>query len=56
MDDVGGFPHREGIEARFEIFVARNKEVPGVKFIASAVSYVRDQMGLSAGDFIYEMC
>lgn len=56
MDGVGGFPQREGIEARFEIFVARNKEVPGVRFIDAAVSYVRDQLGLSAGDFIYEMC
>ncbi|MEJ8852068.1 bifunctional aspartate transaminase/aspartate 4-decarboxylase [Variovorax rhizosphaerae] len=56
MDDVGGFPQREGIEDRFEIYVARNKNVDGVRFIAAAVSYVRDQMGLSAGDFIYEMC
>ncbi|WP_213959731.1 bifunctional aspartate transaminase/aspartate 4-decarboxylase [Variovorax sp. dw_954] len=56
MDHVGGFPEREGIEARFEIFVARNKGVEGVRFIAAAVSYVRDQLGLSAGDFIYEMC
>jgi aspartate 4-decarboxylase len=27
-----------------------------VRFIEAAVSYVRDQLGLSAGDFIYEMC
>jgi aspartate 4-decarboxylase len=27
-----------------------------VRFIEAAVSYVRDQMGLDAGDFIYEMC
>ena len=56
MDHVGGFPQREGIEARFEIFVADNKGVAGVRFIAAAVSYVRDQLGLSAGDFLYEMC
>ncbi|MGJ7510824.1 bifunctional aspartate transaminase/aspartate 4-decarboxylase [Variovorax sp. GT1P44] len=56
MDDVGGFPQREGIEARFEIFVNRHRNVPGVRFIEAAVSYVRDQLGLSAGDFIYEMC
>ncbi|MDM0012517.1 bifunctional aspartate transaminase/aspartate 4-decarboxylase [Variovorax sp. J22P168] len=56
MDDVGGFPQREGIEARFEIFTQTNRGVPGVRFIESAVSYVRDQLGLSAGDFIYEMC
>jgi aspartate 4-decarboxylase len=56
MDDVGGFPTREGIEARFEIFVRKHEGNPGVHFIEAAVSYVRDQLGLSAGDFIYEMC
>ena len=56
MDGVGGFPQREGIEARFEIFVRAHEAQPGVRFIEAAVSYVRDQLGLSAGDFIYEMC
>jgi len=56
MDGVGGFPQREGIEARFEIFVRAHQDQPGVCFIEAAVSYVRDQLGLSAGDFIYEMC
>jgi len=56
MDGVGGFPQREGIEARFELFARNNAGVPGVRFIEAAVSYVRDQLGMSAGDFIYEMC
>ena len=56
MDHVGGFPKREGIEARFELFAKQHESVPGVRFIESAVSYIRDQMGLNAGDFIYEMC
>jgi aspartate 4-decarboxylase len=56
MDGVGGFPHREGIEARFELFAKNHADVPGVRFIEAAVSYVRDQLGMSAGDFIYEMC
>ena len=56
MKDVGGFPQRDGIEARFEIFIKNHAGTPGVKFIEAAVSYVRDQLGLSAGDFIYEMC
>ena len=56
MDGVGGFPQREGIEARFEIFTKANEGQPGVRFIEAAVSYVRDQLGLSGGDFIYEMC
>jgi aspartate 4-decarboxylase len=56
MEGVGGFPQREGIEARFEIFAKAHAGEPGVRFIEAAVSYVRDQLGLSAGDFIYEMC
>lgn len=56
MEGVGGFPQREGIEARFEIYAKAHAGAPGVRFIESAVSYVRDQLGLSAGDFIYEMC
>ena len=56
MEHVGGFPKREGIEARFELFAKQHETVPGVRFIEAAVSYVRDQMGLNAGDFIYEMC
>ncbi|MBM3116051.1 bifunctional aspartate transaminase/aspartate 4-decarboxylase [Jeongeupia naejangsanensis] len=55
-EGVGGFPQRDGIEARFEIFTKAHAGVPGIAFIESAVSYVRDQLGLSAGDFIYEMC
>jgi aspartate 4-decarboxylase len=56
MQHVGGFPKREGIEARFELFAKQHENVAGVRFIEAAVSYIRDQMGLNAGDFIYEMC
>ncbi len=55
-EGVGGFPMREGIEARFDIFVHRHLDDVGVKFLRSATSYVRDHLGLDVGDFIYEMC
>jgi aspartate 4-decarboxylase len=55
-EGVGGFPKREGIEERFEIFAREFKGTPGIGFLAGAVSYVRDQLGLNAGDFLYEMC
>src|ERR1019366_1094757 len=55
-EGIGGFPKRDGIEARFEIFTATHVHVPGVKFIEAAVSFVQDELGYSAGDFIYEMC
>lgn len=52
---VGGMAQREGILDRFEIFSSQHKDVPGIKFLTSAVSFVRDQMGLDAEDFLYEM-
>ncbi|MDK3021936.1 bifunctional aspartate transaminase/aspartate 4-decarboxylase [Cupriavidus taiwanensis] len=55
-EGVGGFPRRDGIEERFDLFAREFADTPGVKFLAGAVSYVRDQLGLSAGDFLYEMC
>ncbi|CAE6740190.1 Bifunctional aspartate aminotransferase and L-aspartate beta-decarboxylase [Paraburkholderia domus] len=55
-EGVGGFPKRDGLIDRFDLFLRGNKGVPGIDFLASAVSYVRDQLGLSAGDFLYEMC
>ncbi len=55
-EGVGGFPRRVGIEERFDLFARSNREVPGVRFLSSAVSFVRDQLGLDGGDFIYEMC
>ncbi len=55
-EGVGGFPAREGIEGRFDIYAHNNLNQPGMPFMRAAVSFVRDQLGLSAGDFIYEMC
>lgn len=52
---VGGLPRIEGIEARFERFIADNREQEGVDFLRRAISYVRDQLGLSASDFLHEM-
>ncbi|MGF6963111.1 aspartate 4-decarboxylase [Paraburkholderia sp. WC7.3g] len=55
-EGVGGFPKRDGLTERFELFLRENRGVAGIDFLASAVSYVRDQLGLPAGDFLYEMC
>jgi aspartate 4-decarboxylase len=55
-EGVGGFPKRDGLTERFELFLRENKGVAGIDFLRGAVSYVRDQLGLSAGDFLYEMC
>jgi aspartate 4-decarboxylase len=54
-EGVGGHPLKEGIEARFDDFVALNRDVAGVSFLNAANSYVRDQLGLSAPEFLHEM-
>ncbi|MGY8524321.1 bifunctional aspartate transaminase/aspartate 4-decarboxylase [Paracidovorax citrulli] len=55
-EGVGGFPRRAGIEERFDQFARQHRSVPGVGFLTGAVSFVRDQLGLDGGDFLYEMC
>jgi aspartate 4-decarboxylase len=55
-EGLGGFPKREGLEERFEIFARDNKGVPGIDFLRGALSYVRDQLGLNGAEFLYEMC
>ena len=52
---VGGLPHIDGIEARFERFTAEHRDKPGVAFLARSLSYIRDQLGLSASAFLHEM-
>ena len=54
-EGVGGFPQREGIEGRFDIYAHTHAGKPGIQFLLSAVSFVRDHLGISAGDFLYEM-
>jgi len=54
-DLIGGHCEKDGIEARFEIFIRNHWRERGTKFLNSAVSYVRDYLGLSAGDFLCEM-
>jgi len=50
---IGGHSDREGIEARFDIFIQSNWEVEGTQFLNAAVSYVKDHLGFPAGDFYH---
>jgi aspartate 4-decarboxylase len=54
-EGVGGHPRIEGIEARFDAFVASHSDAEGVAFLNAAVSYVRDQLGLSTEAFLHEL-
>ncbi|ALJ38460.1 bifunctional aspartate transaminase/aspartate 4-decarboxylase [Azospirillum brasilense] len=52
---VGGLPRIEGIEGRFERYVSEHRDREGVVFLGRALSYVRDQLGLSGSGFLHEM-
>ena len=52
---IGGLPNNDGIEARFERFTSENRDQAGVAFLQRALSYVRDQLGLSGSQFLHEM-
>ncbi|MDP5219494.1 bifunctional aspartate transaminase/aspartate 4-decarboxylase [Ruegeria sp. 2205SS24-7] len=50
----GGLPDADGIVQRFDAFSNHNDSDPGVTFIQSAISYVRDQLGLDRKAFLSE--
>jgi aspartate 4-decarboxylase len=52
---IGGLPNIEGIEARFERYTSENRDQDGIVFLSRSLSYVRDQLGLSASGFLHEM-
>ncbi|MEO7549205.1 MAG: bifunctional aspartate transaminase/aspartate 4-decarboxylase [Ramlibacter sp.] len=51
----GGLPERDGIVQRFESFAADHRHRDGVGFLRSAISYVKDQLGLDRDAFLFEM-
>jgi aspartate 4-decarboxylase len=51
----GGLPENHGIVERFETYAGNHRTSDGVKFIQSAISYVRDQLGLDQDVFLFEM-
>jgi len=51
----GGLPENQGIVGRFETYAGNHRSSDGVRFIRSAISYVKDQLGLNQDVFLYEM-
>ncbi|MFT8590884.1 MAG: bifunctional aspartate transaminase/aspartate 4-decarboxylase [Acetobacter orientalis] len=52
---LGGTVRIDGIEARFDRFLADHQGQEEATLLGSALSYVRDQMGLPADTFLLEM-
>jgi aspartate 4-decarboxylase len=51
----GGLPENRGIVQRFETYASNHRGSDGVRFIQSAISYVKDQLGLDQDVFLLEM-
>jgi aspartate 4-decarboxylase len=54
-ESIGGLPNPEGITARFEMFAEAQRGLPGMAFLAAAISYVRDRLGCSDDEFLHEL-
>ena len=50
----GGLPEQEGIVQRFEAYAHHHEDTAGVNFLQSAITLVRDQLGLDREAFLYE--
>ena len=51
----GGLPEHDGIVQRFEAYANNHRQSDGVVFLRSAISYVKDQLGLDRDSFLFEM-
>ena len=51
----GGLPEHEGIVQRFDAYATAHRLTDGVRFLRSAIAYVKDQLGLDRDAFLSEM-
>jgi aspartate 4-decarboxylase len=51
----GGLPEHDGIVQRFESYCVLHDDSDGVRFLRSALSYVKDQLGLDRDGFLWEL-
>lgn len=51
----GGLPEHDGIVRRFDAYATNHRLTDGIRFLRSAISYVKDQLGLDQDAFLYEM-
>ena len=51
----GGLPEPAGIVARFDAYATAHRATDGVRFLRSALSYVKDQLGLDQDAFLFEL-
>ncbi len=50
----GGLPEQKGMVERYETFAQGHEDTEGVQFLLSAISYVKDRLGLDQEEFLAE--
>ncbi|MFJ3836789.1 bifunctional aspartate transaminase/aspartate 4-decarboxylase [Streptomyces sp. NPDC090054] len=54
-DDLGGMPEKKGIGGRFESWVRRHPELPGVEMLSACVQYALTRRPFDKDAFIHEL-
>ncbi|MFI8965505.1 bifunctional aspartate transaminase/aspartate 4-decarboxylase [Streptomyces sp. NPDC053493] len=54
-DDLGGMPERAGSGARFDSFVRRHPDLPGIELLQRCVEYAVERFGFDKDAFVHEL-
>ncbi|MET9350483.1 bifunctional aspartate transaminase/aspartate 4-decarboxylase [Streptomyces termitum] len=54
-DDLGGMPERAGSGDRFDAFVRRHPDLPGIELLQRSVAYAVERFGFDKDAFVHEL-
>ncbi|MFD3577924.1 bifunctional aspartate transaminase/aspartate 4-decarboxylase [Streptomyces sp. NPDC058644] len=54
-DDLGGMPEKAGSGDRFDTFVRRHPDLPGIELLQKCVEYAVERFGFDRDDFVHEL-
>ncbi|WP_086831218.1 bifunctional aspartate transaminase/aspartate 4-decarboxylase [Streptomyces sp. NRRL B-24572] len=54
-DDLGGMPELRGSAERFDTFVRRHPDLPGIELLQSCVEYAVERFGFDRDAFVHEL-
>ncbi|PWI17383.1 aspartate 4-decarboxylase [Streptomyces sp. Act143] len=54
-DNLGGMPERQGAGDRFDLFVRRHPDLPGIQLLEKCVAYALERFGFDKDAFVHEL-
>ncbi|MFJ2773440.1 bifunctional aspartate transaminase/aspartate 4-decarboxylase [Streptomyces sp. NPDC087300] len=54
-DDLGGMPEKTGSAERFDTFVRRHPDLPGIELLEKCVAYAVERFGFDRDEFVHEL-